>query len=341
MTQPDAPPHRRLFDLLTAYWHGQAVHVAAKLNLADRLQAGPRTPADLAAEAGVQAGPLYRLLRALASLGIFAEDGQGRFGLTPPAEALLDRPGSMYAVALMMGGEHYRAWGDLLYSVRTGRPAFDHVYGKPVFEYLSERPDDAKVFDAAMTGIHGPETQAMLDAYDFAGIGTLVDVGGGNGSVLCTVLQKYPAMRGLLYDLPGVVARSTAHIAAAGLADRCRAAGGSFFEAVPPGGDAYLMRHILHDWTDEQCATILGHCHKAMPAGGRLLVIEMVVEPGNAPGPAKFLDLNMLVIPGGRERTAAEYRDLFARSGFRLDRVVPTPGAVSVLEARKAEQPAG
>ncbi len=334
MDTPEPPPFRKIFHLLTGYWVSQALHVAAKLRIADRLQAGPRSAADLAREADVQPQALYRLLRALASVDCFVEDAEGRFALTPLAECLIDRPGAQYAVALMMGDEHYRAWGDLLYSVRTGKPAFDLVYGKAVFEYLSEHPEQAKTFDAAMTGIHGPETQAMLDAYDFGGIGTLADIGGGNGSVLTTVLRKYPAMRGILYDLPGVVGRARGAIEEAGLADRCTPVAGSFFERAPTGGDAYLMRHIIHDWDDDKALAILRNVRKVIPPHGKLLVIETVIEPGNAPDFGKYLDLNMLVLPGGQERTAQEYRELYGRAGFRLERIVRTPGPVSVIEGR-------
>ncbi len=236
---------------------------------------------------------------------------------------------------MMMGDEHFRAsWGDLLYSVQTGKPAFDHVYGKPVFEFLSEHAEQARIFDAAMTGFHGPETQAMIDAYDYTGVKTLVDIGGGNGTVLKAVLGRHPAMTGILYDLPGVIERAKQNFADAGLAARCQLIAGSFFESAPPGGDAYQMRHIIHDWTDEQCHTILGHIRKVIPKTGRLLVIEMVIKPRNEPQPAKWLDLNMLVLPGGRERTEAEYREMYAKAGFRLERIVPTPTEVSVIEGR-------
>lgn len=331
-----AEPNRSLLELICGYWHTQAVYAVAQLRIADRLAAGPRTAEDLAAEAGVLPGPLYRLLRALASVGVFAEDERRCFRLTPMAEELIDRPGSKYAVALMNGVEHYRAWGDFLHSLQTGTPAFDHVYGQPCFDYLASHPEAAKVFDAAMTGYHGHETQAMLDAYDFTGIGTLVDVGGGNGTVLTTALRKHPTLKGILYDLANVVERARPNIEAKDLGGRCRAVAGSFFEAVPSGGDAYLMRHIIHDWTDAQCRTILGHIRKVIPASGRLLVIEMVLKPGNEPDLAKFLDLNMLALPGGQERTEAEYRALFASAGFTLTRIVPTPSPVSVLDARPA-----
>jgi len=254
--------------------------------------------------------------------------------MTPMGECLLEVHGSMWAVAMMMGDEHFRSWGDLLYSVQTGKPAFDHVYGKPIFDWLSDHAEQARIFDAAMTGFHGPETQAMIDAYDYTGINTLVDIGGGNGTVLSAVLKRHPNIKAILYDLPGVIERAQKNLADAGLTARCQTIAGSFFESAPPGGDAYQMRHIIHDWTDEQCHTILSHVRKVIPKTGRLLVIEMVIKPGNVPQPAKWLDLNMLVLPGGRERTEAEYRDMYAKAGFKLERIVPTPTEVSIVEGR-------
>jgi ubiquinone/menaquinone biosynthesis C-methylase UbiE len=334
MSDKKPTPRQQLVQMIISYWTSMSIHVAAKLRLADLVKDSPKTAAELAKATNTHPQSLYRLLRALASVEIFAEDAQGRFALTPMAECLLDVHGSQRAVALMMGDEHFRAWGDLLYSVQTGKPAFDHIYGKGVFEFLSENVEQAKIFDAAMTGFHGPETQAMIDAYDYTGVNTLVDIGGGNGTVLTAVLKKHPAIKGVLYDLPGVIERAKKNLADAGLADRCQTIAGSFFESAPPGGDAYQMRHIIHDWTDEQCHTILGHIRKVIPKTGRLLVIEMVVKPGNVPQPAKWLDLNMLVLPGGRERTEAEYRDLYAKAGFRLERIVPTPTEVSVIEGK-------
>jgi methylase of polypeptide subunit release factors len=336
MADKKPTPRQQLLQMITSYWTAQAIHVAAKLKLADLVKDGLKTAQQLAQATRTHPQALYRLMRALASVEVFCEDEQGRFSITPIAECLLDRPGSQYAVALMMGDEHYRAWGDLLYSVQTGKPAFDHVFGKPIFDFLSEHAEQAKIFDAAMTGFHGPETQAMIDAYDYTGVNTLVDIGGGNGTVLAAVLKKYPGMKGVLYDLPGVIERAKKNLADAGLTARCQTRAGSFFESAPPGGDAYQMRHIIHDWTDEQCHTILGHIRKVMPAHGRLLVIEMVIKPRNEPQPAKWLDLNMLVLPGGRERTEAEYRDMYAKAGFRLERVVPTPTENSVIEGRPA-----
>ncbi|HEV3145023.1 MAG TPA: methyltransferase [Gemmataceae bacterium] len=316
----------------TGYWLSMAIYVAAKLGLADLLAKGPQTPEPLANVTGTHAPSLYRLLRALASKEIFAEQKNGTFALTPMAEYLRsDMAGSMRSAAIMMGEEHFRCWAGFEYSVRTGRPAFEHVYGNPVFQYLSEHPEKARIFDEAMVGVHGDETQAMLEAFDFSGFGALVDIGGGNGSLLTQTLIKNPNLQGILYDLPHVVERATPLLQKAGIANRWKAIGGSFFGAVPPGGDAYLMRHILHDWYDPECQTILKNIHKAIPKHGQLLVVETVIPPGNVPHFAKLLDLNMLAIPGGMERTEKEYRALYASAGFRLDRVVPTTGGIDII----------
>lgn len=331
-----ASPQELMNRFITGYWNTQAVYVAAKLGLADLLADGPRSSDDLAQATNTHAPSLYRLLRALASLGIFADDGSGHFALTPLAECLRsDVPGSQRALAIMSGEEHYKAWGELLYSVQTGKIAFDKLYGMPVFDFLSKNLEQAKVFDAAMVGVHGRETAAMTDAYDFSGIGVLADIGGGNGSLLTTVLKKYPAMRGILYDLPGVTERAKASLQAVGLADRCTVIGGNFFESIPAGADAYLMRHIIHDWDDQKATTILRNVHQALDQSGRLLVIEGVIPPGNDFSFGKLLDLTMLTIPGGKERTEEEYRMLYEAGGFQLARIVPTNAEVSVIEGKK------
>jgi hypothetical protein len=321
--------HEQLTRLVSGYWSTQTVYVAAKLDLAELVKDGPRSAHELAEWTGTNSRALYRLLRALASIGIFAED-QGCFCLTPLAECLLEP--STKAMALMRGGFQYRAWGELLYSVHTGEPGFEKVYGKPIFDYCSEHPETGKLFDLAMTGVHGRETEAMLQAYDFTGIGRLADIGGGNGSVITAILRRYPALQGILFDLPGVAERAKANLAAADLQSRCRVVAGSFFESVPQGADAYLMRHIIHDRDDEQAVKILQNCRRAISQGGKLLVVEGVVPPGNEPSVSKFFDLAMLVSPGGMERTAVEYRQLFEAAGFRLVRIVPTGTWVSVLE---------
>ena len=330
---PTVPPHAEMLNLITGYWISQSVHLAAVLGVADHLKDGPKSSGELATAVNAHPHSLYRLLRALASVGVFAEEGHDRWRLTPLAECLLsDRPGSQRSLAIMNGEEHFRAWGDLLHSIRTGQPAFDHVYGKPIFDYIAGNPRAAAIFDDAMTGVHGAETAAMVEAFDFSRFGTVIDIGGGNGTVITAILQRYPSVRGVLYDLPHVVERARPRLEAAGVAQRCQTVGGDFFTAVPPGGDAYLMRHIIHDWDDAKSLTILGHCRKVMAPTARLLLIETVIPPGNDPCFAKFLDLNMLVLPGGLERTEAEYRALFAAAGFRLERIVPTKADVSVIE---------
>jgi hypothetical protein len=323
--------------MITGYWIAQAVHVAAKLGVADLLRDGPRSADDLAVATQAQPRALYRLLRALASVGVFAEDDRQRFALTPLADCLRsDVPDSQRAMAITAGELFYPAWAELLFCVQTGQVAFEKVYGMPVFDYLSRNPDQARLFDETMVGVHGRETGAMLDAYDFGGIRVLADIGGGNGSLLIATLAKHPALRGILYDLPGVADHARARIAAAGLADRCQVIGGSFFDAVPAGADVYLLRHIIHDWDESKSIRILQNVHQVLPAGGRLLLVESVIPDGNEPSFGKLLDLAMMVIPGGEERTAAEYEQLYAAAGFRLTRIMPTAAEVSVIEGQKA-----
>ena len=326
-------PQAVMARLLTGYWISQALHVAAHLGIADLLDNGPQSVAHLTKSTGAHERSLYRLLRALAGEGVFLEDAQGRFGLTPLGECLRsDVPNSQRSMAILNGEEHYRCWGELLYSVQSGQTAFEKLYGQPIFPYLAAHPRQARIFDEGMVGVHGAETKAMLDAYDFCGIGTLVDIGGGNGSLLAATLQRHPSLRGLLFDRPDVIERARSNIQALGLENRCTLIGGNFFEMAPTGGDAYLMRHIIHDWNDEQCRTILRNCHKVVPSSGKLLLIESVIPPGNEPSFAKLLDLTMLVIPGGMERTEAEYREILASAGFQLARVVATAAHVDVLE---------
>jgi SAM-dependent methyltransferase len=331
-----ASPQEQLSRLLTGYWISQALYVAAKLGLADLLKDGSRSADDLASSTSSHPRALYRLLRALASVGVFAEDDRQRFGLTPLAECLRsDVPGSLRALAPMRGDWQYRAWAEFLYTIQTGRSGFEKVYGMPLFDYLAQNPEQGQLFDQAMVGVHGRETAAMLDAYDFSSIDTLADIGGGNGSLLAAVLQKYPDMKAVLFDRPAVAERARANIDAAGLGNRCHVVGGDFFEAVPAGADAYLLRHIIHDWDDEKATTILRNVGRAMAKGGRLLVVEFVLPPGNEPFFGKWFDLAMMAVPGGMERTQEEYQKLFEVAGFRLARVVPTRTEVSVVEAEK------
>jgi hypothetical protein len=334
----DAPPQAALMQLMTGYWVSQGIYVAARLGLADLLADGPKTSRELAAATGTHAESLYRVLRMLASVGVFAEDGAGRFGLTPLAEPLTSGPGSLRAIVTHWGEEpSWKAWGALLESVKTGQTAFVLANGAEVFPYYATHPESARPFNEAMTEFSASVGAAVIEAYDFSEFRQIVDVGGGHGGLLTTILKANPQARGVVFDQPEVVAGAPAMIAAQGLQGRVEAAGGDFFASVPAGGDAYVMKHIIHDWDDERSIAILRNIRRAMADSGKLLLIESVVPPGNAPDFGKLVDVHMLVMTGGRERTEAEHAALFAKAGFRLTRVVPTQSPVSVVEAVKAE----
>lgn len=323
-----------LKQMITGYWTSQAIYVAAKLELADKLAGGAKSADDLASETQTNAGALFRLLRALSSVGVFTQQVDGKFANSPLSTPLQkSAEDSQWAMAVMMGEEHFAAWGELLYSIQTGQGSFRKVFGEGVFDFLGKHPEQAKVFDAAMTSIHGKETVLVLDAYDFSQFKTLCDVGGGNGKTLATTLERHPNLQGVLFDLPHVVERARPNLQHAGVADRCQFRGGDFFQQVDVQADAIMMRHIIHDWDDAKCITILKNCRAALNPGGKLLVIESVVPAGNEPGFVKWLDLTMLVIPEGKERTADEYRDLFAAAGLNLKQIVKTAGELDVLEA--------
>lgn len=330
---PELPPQAQLVNLTFGHCVSQMIGVAAKLRIADSLQDGPREAADLARAAEVNADALSRLMRALASVGIFAQAADGRFQLTPMADCLRSgTPGSMRAWALILVEDHFwRTWTELLYSVKTGRPCFDHVHGMGLFDYFSQNPDIGKTFDEAMTGFSAMEIPAVIQGYDFSGIRKLVDVAGGHGSLLCAVLKANPAVKGVLFDMPSVTAGARSTIEAEGLAGRCEVVGGDFFQSLPAGGDAYMMKHIIHDWDDERSIQILKNCRSAMTPGGRVLLVETVIKPGNDPDFFKLLDIAMLTI-SGRERSEEQFRSLYERAGLRLKRVVPTESAVSVVE---------
>jgi len=328
-------PLQQIMRMVSGYWTSQVLYVAAKLGLADLLQEGPKTAEDLASATQTHPRSPYRLLSSSASLGLFAQDEQKRFSLTPLSDWLRsDVPGSQRATAVIVGDLLYRAWGELLSTVQTGRPAFEKVHGLPFFEYLGQNPEQASVFDEAVAG-HGWATTAILEAYDFSGIRVLADIGGGNGSAIAAILKKYPDMRGILFDLPGVAERAKQNIEAAGVADRCQVTGGSFMAAVPTGADAYLMRHVIHDWDDEKSATILQNIYRSMGNDGKLLVGEYVMPSDNTPSMARGSHLVMLVISGGQERTEEELRALYERAGFRLTRIVSTKVGICVIEGTK------
>lgn len=333
-----APPQAALFQMIVGCWVSQMISIVARLGIADLLAGGPRGGAELARAAGTDADALRRVLRALAGLGIFAEGDPGVFELTPTAEYLrAGVPGSLRAMAVMVGEDwHYRTWGQALHSLRTGQTTFTHVFNEEPFDYLARRPDEAATFHEAMTGFSAAGNPAVAAAYDFSGGVTVVDVGGGHGSLLADILEANPEARGILFDQPHVVAGARPHLEARGVAGRCELVGGDFFETVPRGGDFYLVKHVIHDWAEEQALRILRNCHRAMDAGSRLLLVEHVIEPGNGPSFGKLLDVEMLIFAGGRERTGEEYRALLAAAGFELTNVIPAQCTLSLIEAVKS-----
>jgi SAM-dependent methyltransferase len=325
-----------MLDLIIGYWVSQLVHVVAKLGLADLLKEGPKSPAELARSVGADPQTLRRVLRALAGVGVFAERKDGRFALTPLGATLRsDRPDSMRAFAIMMVEDYWvQAWTDVLQSVKTGQTAFDRVHGLKIFDYFGKHPDKARVFGEAMTSISGTENPAVAAAYDFSKVGTLVDVGGSHGHLLAAILKANRRLKGVLFDLPQVLdqARSAPYVGAREIAARIELAPGDFFRSVPAGGDAYIMKYIIHDWDDDLCVKILENCRRAMAPNGRVLVVDTVIPPGNDPHWGKLLDINMLVGPGGRERTRSEFAQLFKRAGLKLRRIIPTASPLSIVE---------
>ncbi|MDH5669223.1 MAG: acetylserotonin O-methyltransferase [Nitrospira sp.] len=332
-------PPEIMRNLAIGYWVSRLVYVAAKLKLADLLKGGSRTVEDLAAAADVQPAALYRLLRALASVGIFAETKGRRFKLTPLAATLKTGvPDSMHAWTVMVNEPWmWDSWNALDHGVKTGEMPFRKAHGVPFFQFLEQHPEDMKVFGESMSSLSKVENPAIAAAYTFPKNATLVDVAGGHGSLLAAILKANPRLQGVLFDQPGVIARAEKdqHVTAKGIARRCRLESGNFFEAVPTGGDAYIMKYILHDWNDEECVKILSNCRAAMNEKGKVLVVDAVVSPGNDPSWGKLLDIQMLII-GGRERTKAEFAALFAAAGLKLTRVVPTKCALSIVEGVRA-----
>jgi hypothetical protein len=340
MTAPPAAASaaaQTVFELATAYMISAALHVAVRLRIPDHLAAGPATVETLASATGADADRLYRVLRALASVGIFEEQPSRRFASKPAADLLRSEPGSLRDIALFMtNGLHFHVYAEMLHTVKTGQPAVERVTGKPVFDLFAAETDDSRLFNDAMTSMSAAVVPAVLDAYDFTDIGVLADVAGGHGHVLASILREYPGMRGILFDLEHVVAGAGGHLSRMGVADRCESIAGDFFTRVPAGADAYLMKHIIHDWDDEQALAILGNIRTALAGRptGRVLLIEAIVPPGPQPDLSKLIDLEMMLMPGGRERTEEQFAALFTHAGFELTRIVPTESPLSLIEAR-------
>jgi hypothetical protein len=340
---PSLPPPIALYQLSIGHYLSRALYLAAKLGIADLLASGPRDARSLAEAAGAEPAALARVLRFLVSMGVFDERDDGRFALTPLSELLRDdAPGSMRASVLLFTGLGIQdSWSQIEYCVRTGEPAFrrEDPDADP-FTRMAADPESAALFDRAMAAF-APQTAAVVAAaYDFSPFATVADVGGGNGALLLGILRANPKLRGVVFDRPDVVERARAHLAANGMAERCEVVGGSFFVEVPGGADAYLLKHVLHDWNDERAAAILRNVRAAIPAHGRLLIVEGLyparVDRSLESRGATANDLNMLVCTGGRQRSEAQFRELFASSGFRLARVVPTVAGVAVIEGECA-----
>jgi hypothetical protein len=339
MTEPQAlPPHVQVIQLGMGGLVAGLVYTAAKLGIADHLADGPKSAAELASSVGSQPRSLHRFMRTLANLGLLAQGADQTFSLTPLGATLKsEAPGSARSTVLTLGGGWmWQAWGDLEYSVKTGKTVTEKVLGMGIFDYLAQHPEEAARFSETMVGFHGAEPPAIAQAYDFSRFATIVDVGGATGNMLAHILTRYPSPKGMLFDRPHVVTSARALLDAHGVGNRVTITPGDFFESVPAGGNAYILSHIIHDWSESQCLTILGNCRRAMKPGARLLIVEFVLPEDGTPHAGKLLDMAMLAIPGGEERTPAEYKALLAAAGFRMIRVVPSASDASVVEAELA-----
>jgi hypothetical protein len=313
----------------------QMIHVAAKLQIADRLAEAPQTASQLAEATGAEPRALYRLLRALAAVGIFRETGDGAYALTPLGQTLRkDAAGSLHGMAMLYGEEWlWQAYGRMHHSIQTGQPAFEDVHGEPLFDFLMARPDAAAVFNSGMSSFSHQEAEAILAAYDFSATSRVVDVGGGDGTMLLAMLRRHAALSGMVLELPAVAAEAERKLASAGLGGRSVCISGDFFESVPAGADVYLVKNVIHDWRDPQAMLILHNCRRAMRPDSRLLLAERIIPAGGGAAEAKLFDISMMVVAGGEERTEREHRGILAAAGLEMTRVIPTQSSLSLIEA--------
>jgi SAM-dependent methyltransferase len=334
MKPPQPSPQDQMIQFITAKWISQPIHVAAQLGIADLLADGPMSSYDLARETKTHMPTLYRLLRTLAGMGIFEEQEGRAFGLTPLAECL--QTGAMRATALtFLSDWHDLAWASLMHSVKTGEPAFDHAHGQPAFDWLDEHPEAAAHFNQAQAVKSAAFIPAIVEAYDFSGIGKLADLGGGSGALMLAILQANPGLTGCVADLPHAVRQAKEAIQASGMAERCQAIECDLFLEAPAGYDAFILSNILHDWDDKPSARILVNCQKALRPGSKLLITENLMPEHGGFDVAKLLDLEMLVMGAGKERTEAEFRALLEAAGFEMTRVIPTPAGIAIMQAKR------
>ena len=332
-----------MLNLINGFHVARALYIAARLGLADLVKDDAASDCKaLATLTATDAPSLYRVMRVLVSAGVFEMDERERVSLNPLAETLLkDAPGSLQSWAIsQIGDDPYKAWGDLMYGVRTGGVAFEHVFGCDSWTYRAGHPESAKDFDEGMASFIGAHNEAVLASYPFASVRKIVDVGGGDGKLITTLLTANPAMKGVLFEQPRVIERARQRIAEEGLAACCEVVAGDMFESIPPGGDAYLLSRVIHDWDDERAIAILRNCRSAMAPAAKLLLVERVIpariENSAAMRVLVVSDLHMMVMNGGRERTEAQYRALFAATGLNLTRVVSTGTAMSIIEGTLA-----
>jgi C-methyltransferase len=332
------PAPAAMMEIIIATWTSQAITVAAELGVADALADGPLSIDELAARVGADADALRRLLRALIGRGVFCRRRDGRYELNPLGDTLRsDAPASMAWAARFYGSwEQRERWTRLVDSIRTGRSVVPVLHGKESFDYFAEAPAHAELFNRTMTSISELTDASVVAGYDFSAYPTIVDVGGGRGPFLAAILAAAPASQGVLYDLPQVVAGAASLLCKRKVADRVRTEGGSFFESVPGGGDAYVLKNIMHDWPDQKAVQILRNVRAAAGPRATVLLVELVIPDHDRDFPGKWADLEMLLNLAARERTAAEYRKLLSQAGFRMTRVVQTASPLSVVEARAA-----
>jgi O-methyltransferase domain/Dimerisation domain len=335
MTTTDFPPQLVLQQLIQGFQVTQCIYVAAKLGVADLLKDGPRTSEELAQATGTHAPSLYRVLRLLTAVDLLTEGQNHSFALTPLGAYLQSGvPGSVRDTALLYGDKPWQVWGDLLYSVETGKPGYQHLFGLSLFEYNQQHPEHASLFNHMMTEWTASVAPTVAAAYDFSATRTLVDVGGGHGQMLASILRAHPTLHSVLFDLPHVVKGAAPLLEAAGVADRCQVIGGDAFTAVPAGYETYLLSRVIHDWDDERSNALLTRCHQAMQPQGKVLLVERVIRTGSSPQVLVLeSDVQMLVVTGGKERTDAEYRALLNAAGFEVTQLIPVLTPFYVIEA--------